>query len=219
MNIYKKRTRSGNYRKIYEQHYGPIPKDEDGRTFEIHHVDGNPENNSKENLVALTIQEHYDIHYSQGDFKACKLIVSQRMNKTPEELSEMARLLTLKQIEDGTHNWMKRVDGSSVSSDRVDNGTHNFLGGEIQRKSNHARVADGTHPFLDGKIGRDANQKQIDDGTHPFLGGEIQRKSNHARVANGTHPAQILVSCLYCKKETGYTNFKRWHGDKCKFKK
>jgi len=26
------------YRKIYEQHYGPIPVDSDGRTYEIHHI-------------------------------------------------------------------------------------------------------------------------------------------------------------------------------------
>ena len=28
------------YRKIYEAHYGPIPKDSDGKTYEIHHLDG-----------------------------------------------------------------------------------------------------------------------------------------------------------------------------------
>ena len=39
-----------NYRKIYERHYGPIPKDSDGRTYEIHHVDGNHSNNKIENL-------------------------------------------------------------------------------------------------------------------------------------------------------------------------
>ena len=46
MNIYSET----NYRKIYEQHYGPIPKDTDGRSYEIHHIDGNHNNNDINNL-------------------------------------------------------------------------------------------------------------------------------------------------------------------------
>ena len=38
-----------NYRKIWETHNGEIPKDTDGRSFEIHHIDGNRNNNSIEN--------------------------------------------------------------------------------------------------------------------------------------------------------------------------
>jgi hypothetical protein len=55
------------YRRIYEQVYGPIPVDADGRSFEIHHIDGNRSNNDISNLVALSIQEHYDVHWQQGD--------------------------------------------------------------------------------------------------------------------------------------------------------
>lgn len=50
------------YRKIYESHYGPIPIDETGRTYEIHHIDGNSENNDISNLKCVSIQEHYNIH-------------------------------------------------------------------------------------------------------------------------------------------------------------
>ena len=32
-----------NYRKIYEKVYGPIPREDNGRSFEIHHIDGNKE--------------------------------------------------------------------------------------------------------------------------------------------------------------------------------
>lgn len=38
------------YRKIYENHFGPIPKDKDGRSYEIHHIDGNRKNNEISNL-------------------------------------------------------------------------------------------------------------------------------------------------------------------------
>ena len=55
------------YRKIYQNHVGPIPKDETGRTYEIHHIDGDRENNDPNNLLCVSIKEHYDIHETQGD--------------------------------------------------------------------------------------------------------------------------------------------------------
>lgn len=60
-----------NYRKIWEEHYGPIPFDNNDRRCEIHHIDSNRENNEISNLMLVTIQEHYDIHYFQGDWAAC----------------------------------------------------------------------------------------------------------------------------------------------------
>ena len=57
-----------NYRKIWEYHNGKIPVDENGRSFEIHHLGGNRENNDLSNLHACSIQEHYDIHLMQKDF-------------------------------------------------------------------------------------------------------------------------------------------------------
>jgi len=59
------------YRKIYEQHHGPIPVESDGRTYEIHHIDGDHNNNDPGNLKAVTVKEHYNIHYAQGDYNAC----------------------------------------------------------------------------------------------------------------------------------------------------
>lgn len=79
------------HRKIYETHIGPIPKDDEGRSYEIHHVDGNHNNNSLSNLMCVSIKEHYEIHKSQGDFKAC-LIMSQRMKVSPQEKSYLAKL-------------------------------------------------------------------------------------------------------------------------------
>lgn len=92
------------YRKIYEQHYGPIPKDSDGRTYEIHHKDGNRKNNDTTNLQCVSIQEHYDIHYSQGDWAACQNILL-RMNVSPEEMSKKCRFLLLERVKNGTHHF------------------------------------------------------------------------------------------------------------------
>lgn len=74
------------YQKIWIQHNGPIPKDNDGRSYEIHHRDGNHTNNDIENLQCITIQEHYEMHLKQGDYGACMLI-AKRMNLPPNHLS------------------------------------------------------------------------------------------------------------------------------------
>ena len=102
MNTYRNRTSSKIYRKIYKDHYGPIPKDEHGRSYEIHHLDGDHSNNDPLNLKAVTIQEHYEIHQSQGDFSAC-LLMAKRMKLSPEETSELARLAVEKQLRNGTN--------------------------------------------------------------------------------------------------------------------
>lgn len=95
MTIYKnKRASSYFYRKIYIQHHGSIPKDETGRSYDIHHIDGDHTNNDILNLKALTIQEHYEIHNAQRDWAAC-LFMSKRMSKSPKEISELARLNNL----------------------------------------------------------------------------------------------------------------------------
>ena len=127
-----------NYRKIYESHHGPIPKDHDGRTYDIHHIDGNHENNNPQNLKAIPISEHYYIHYSQKDYGACWFILL-RMGKTPKELSEFA---------------------SFQQQERVKNGTHHFLGGEIQRKN----IANGTHIFLNSDFKRKNELKKLKTG-------------------------------------------------------
>ena len=135
-----------NYRKIYENYYGPIPKDSSGRTYDIHHRDGNRLNNDPLNLVALSVQEHYDVHYAQGDYGACSKI-KRDMHLTKEEMSKLATDLNLK---------------------KVKNGTHNFLGGEVARDTQRRLVAEGKHHWLSGNAQRISTAKRLKDGTHPF---------------------------------------------------
>lgn len=88
MDIYS----TNNYRKIWEHFNGPIPKDEEGRSYEIHHIDGNHSNNHIDNLQCVSIQEHYDIHFRQNDTYAC-LRISQKMKMSSESISELATRL------------------------------------------------------------------------------------------------------------------------------
>jgi hypothetical protein len=63
-----------NYRKIWEDHYGPIPKDENDVTYDIHHIDGNRKNNCISNLKAVSLLEHWQIHYYQEEYSAANRI-------------------------------------------------------------------------------------------------------------------------------------------------
>jgi len=170
------------YRKIYENHFGPIPKENNGRSYHIHHKDGNRSNNNPDNLKAVSIQEHYDIHYLQGDWAAC-LALTRLLNKSPEEISALARLNANNRIKNGIHPFIKRPDGTSLASDMVKNGTHPFLNGEKSRQTQLNLVKNGTHHLLSGDIQRKSNEKRILDGTHNFLG----PKTNALRIENGTH--------------------------------
>ena len=91
-----------NYRKLYQEQIGPIPIDADGRTYEIHHIDGNRSNNSIDNLIAVSIEEHYNIHFENGDHGACWGILS-RMKEDPEQKSLLISLHQKKLVKEGRH--------------------------------------------------------------------------------------------------------------------
>lgn len=197
MTIYNPRA---NYRKIWESHYGPIPKDQHGRSYEIHHIDGNRGNNDLANLACVTIDEHYDIHMAQGDEGACIAIELRRShNMSSAEISERVRRLNFLRMAEGTHPFFKpdfvnpfatRDDGTNIQTDRVTNGTHHLLGGTIQSAW---------------------QQDAVRNGTHNFLGGDVVRQA----LENGTHASQILITCVHCRETHSKAIFMRDHGDKC----
>lgn len=105
------------YRKIWQNHYGAIPKDSDGKPYEIHHKDGNRENNAIDNLICVSIKEHYDIHYKQGDYGACVLI-AKRMNLPANYLSEIQTGIKrpgIGGVKKGTIPWNKGKKGYNLS--------------------------------------------------------------------------------------------------------
>ena len=127
------------YRKLYKSYYGSIPTDDEGRTFDIHHIDCDRNNNTIDNLVAVSIADHYNIHYARGDYNVC-LKMSERMKLSPEEKSCIAKLNANKRVEAGTHNFL----GKDNNLGRLENGTHHLLGPDLNRK----RLENGTHHFL-----------------------------------------------------------------------
>jgi hypothetical protein len=138
------------YRKIYENHYGSIPRDPNGKSYHIHHKDNNHNNNDPLNLIAVTALEHFNIHESQRDYGACYFLMRQHLNKSSQEISEICKKSTVKRISAsgyinpfsrksddssvtsirtvaGLNPLSKRSDGTSVASDRVRAG-HNLNG-------------------------------------------------------------------------------------------
>jgi hypothetical protein len=76
------------YRKLWTDTFGIIPKDINGRSFEIHHIDKNRKNNNIDNLQCVSILEHFQIHYNSGDFGAAYLI-GKRMELPVDYLSKI----------------------------------------------------------------------------------------------------------------------------------
>lgn len=179
MSIYLSKPKKINYRKLWEQYNNcKIPKDNTGRTYDIHHIDGNRNNNTKENLYACSIEEHYAIHYKQGDWGACKKIAI-KMQMSVEVISELASKTQLKKVKEGTHHFLGGELQKKNSIKRVSDGTHNFLGrSEEIRKWNLKRAADGTHPWKNKNRASERNKKLIADGKHYLLNSVTCRDKN-----------------------------------------
>jgi hypothetical protein len=206
------------YRRIYEHHYGQIPKDETGRKYEIHHIDGKRSNNDPNNLIAVSIKEHYDIHYSQGDWSAC-LKISGHIQITPEEKSELSRKAAYERLAAGVHHFLDKEAATKRNLKRVKNGTHPFLRRADGTSRTSDRVKDGTNPFLKRPDGTSVASDRVKNGTHPWQGAGYHKARNREMLENGTHPSQQLWKCEHCGTSgKGASNFKRWHGDKCKSK-
>ncbi|NDB61557.1 HNH endonuclease [bacterium] len=208
------------YRRLYEQAYGPIPKDSSGRSYEIHHIDGNRKNNDLSNLRCVSIQEHYDIHFAQGDWAACHRIAT-KMKLDPKTVSEMSKRNVRNMIE---------------------NGTHPFVGGEHHRKlaregrhSAQIRSALGINPFQDSEWKRQNAIKLVEEGRHPSQSKKecphckglfsITGYKRHVSICEhnpykvkNKYKAPEKKQCPYCMGYYDPGNYKKHHGENCKNK-
>jgi hypothetical protein len=140
--------------------------------------------------MALSVKEHYDLHYAQGDwYAALKLAAEMKLSR--KEKSDIAKKHAAKQLEEGTHP---------------------FQNPELGRRACQAQLDAGTHPFQNPEI----NARRIRNGTHPLLGGEYQREQQLKLLVDGGHNSKIQVCCLVCRTTTDYINHMKYHGDKCK---
>lgn len=223
------------YRKIWEAANGPIPYDSEGRRMEIHHVDGNRNNNSLDNLRLVSIQEHYNIHYSQGDWGACQSIVN-RMQVSPEEKSKTCSQLAKQRVLEGTHHFQNPefIKSDSIRKSTNRRGKNHPLYGKKMSKSttdkqsaaHQKRLLEGTHHLQQHQHKdrmRDKALAQLAEGSHPFQNTKTRTKikETHLKLLNDNKhpfnslnrvdPNKIKVKCEVCGKETTLPALKRFH--------
>ncbi len=141
------------YRKIWIDAYGPITKDSNGRSYEIHHINGDHSDNRLENLTLVTIEEHYQIHFNQGDWGACQAI-AKRMKLSSEENSKLCSILNQKRVEDGTHNFI----GNSFLKGKKGK-DHPRFGISPWNKGNSEAMSGNKNPFFGKKHSEETLQK------------------------------------------------------------
>lgn len=148
-------SRSYPYRKLWESRFGPIPVDENGVSYEIHHIDGDHTNNDLSNLKCVSIEEHLRIHDQQGDIGAC-VAIRNRMKMDPKEksriISELTTKRNLKLVEENKHQfqskeWREKYHNAK-NKERVENGVHNFLG---ESNPTYKRISEGSHNWQQAK--------------------------------------------------------------------
>lgn len=141
------------YRRIYERECGPIPKDEHGRSYHIHHIDGDRNNNNPDNLLAISLQEHYDIHYRQKDWTACHRL-SILLDMDPSVTSELIRKAHAGKPKSTEHRQriseaLKNYDRTEEHSKAISVGRKNMVKhtcpvcGKSMDKSNYVKYKHG----------------------------------------------------------------------------
>lgn len=258
-------------KEVYSEVHHIIPKSFYKSNSKTGWLDGNPDTN--DNLVTLTAREHFICHvlllkmteglahtkmvhaatrtgYGNEHLRGYKKLSNNSRTfqvlkeKKAQAQSELASKLNDERIKNGTHQLLKREDGSSVTKDRVDSGEHHFLKREDGSSISKDRVDSGEHHLL----GPDTNIKMLTDGIHPsqqlktcphcgitvssgpyskFHGDQcsenpssdnkyqnIVSQQNQLLLSSGQHPSQCKVCCLLCRSVISIGNFSR-HYTKC----
>lgn len=203
-----------NYRKIWQEANGSIPIDEQGRSYEIHHIDGNRNNNELSNLVCISIKEHYEIHKRQGDEAACHAIGVRMQNSVytgwkhsqkAKEKMRMAKLGTTRQshTEETKEKISKAKKGKKLSE-------------ESRRKLIESKLANGSlnHSEDTKQKMSEAKKGRVywNNGRKASL--ETRQKMSQMRKGVPKGP-QAKIKCPHCDAIGGHA-LKRWHFDHCK---
>lgn len=193
----------GEHIRVWKATYGSIPKDPNGRSYEIHHIDGNASNNHPENLICVSINEHYNIHKSQGDWTAAFLI-ARRMSELPSDISEMARSGTLRRINDGTHNFLNPNHPKNPYANR------GYVVAIDTRTKEIVRVTKAQ--FDKSEFYQSINKGRRLSSVH------TNRGHNQGKTWTLSQKRNNVVTCPHCNKSGDASGLKRWHFDNCKMK-
>lgn len=209
-----KRPNNRNHRVIWERANGK--KLEPG--LHVHHLDGNPLNNSPDNLIALSAKDHYNIHWEQNDYAAC-ILLSKSAGISKEELSLLQHKHGLKCVENktGFHSdsfnrkqhldniWKlykpgrKPVtDGEIIFRLKTDNDVEKFLKENLSWRKGIPEKA---------KKGLSLSKKRLTSEEASLIANK--------RIALGTHNFLTEYICPFCNKKGKGPMMKRWHFNNC----
>lgn len=185
----------------------------------VHHIDGNHNNNTPSNLVAITAKEHYNIHFQQGDYAACILLASAaEIDQT--ELAEIQHMhgISCRDRKLGFHSehfdrkahiaeiWKNHKPGRKPVTNGVDT---------IRLKTD-----DDVMSFLQEnpawRRGVPDSSKKGLSKSKKRLTSEEARRISQERINKGIHNFQIESTCPVCGKKGKGPMMKRWHFNNCK---
>lgn len=187
------------YRKLWKEYHNTnIPKDEQGRSYEIHHVDGNRNNNSIENLICVSIEEHKKIHLEQGEIGAANLIAD-RLDKVYEKGWQHSKKTRKKMSEahKGLNTWSKGCKNpqSTVTCPHcLKSGGRSLL----------------VRYHFDNCLKKPGNELLVREVSEEI-------KARYRKPKSKITIPQPIV-CEHCGKKGGPRAMKRWHFNNCKKK-
>jgi hypothetical protein len=193
-----------NYRKIWEDANGSIPKDEIGRSYDIHHIDGNRRNNHISNLVAVSRREHYEIHKKQGDWHAC-LLLQKDLYITEEEFKEIKALSS--QLRKG----IKLSKEHRLKLSEAKKGKPSNSKGKKRSIETRKRITESRTGEKNWRLGTKHSENTIKKMKKP------KSESGRLNIKNGAQNRPV-IACPYCKISGQYNAMQRWHFDNCKNK-
>jgi len=195
------------YKKIYEKHFGKIPKG-----YHIHHIDGNSHNNDIKNLVCLSPEEHSKIHKdefvvwaNEGGRLGGQKCVEDKLgwfNKTEEELQDI-RIKALK-IANTKENIEKRVNTykKRYSDGQIVHWSTLYDKDIVSEKIKKGDPGKSTRGKVSKNKGKKLNIKNI----------ELANENKRVAALN-----RKKISCKYCNREMDAGNMTR-HENACKSK-
>ena len=114
------------YQELWIEHYGEIPREPNGKLYEIHHINGDHDDNRIENLMALTKSEHAKLHAAEKLADGTHIMLGGEIQR--------------RRVANGTHNMLGGEIARELGRKRMADGTHHFLNSEHQKKAS-ARAA------------------------------------------------------------------------------
>ena len=192
------------YRQIWIDHNGPIPLDENGVTYDIHHIDGNRKNNNICNLIALSLKDHYKVHYDKKQYCAAHLI-SQRLNMTPEERDHINKKLS--EVKKGKP--LSEYHKSRMKKPKTE---------ETKKRMKKPKTKEHKEAIRFSSIGKKYKKIECPHCKKQIGSNNAKRfHFNNCPMYTGI-PYPILV-CPHCLKQGSNNTMKQWHFDNCKSKK